>query len=269
MSDLIVYHEIERPPIPLQWDYEESVEKMRGNVYKMRFLDEESVKEVWVANQVLDGRGGDRGNQYTGGKVAKDKKLTFATYCEDIGITKQSAYNWFERWGLRSPKRLVGKFTGNAENYTPEAVIKDVKAVLGEIDLDPASCEEAQQIVQAKTYFTSEDDGLSKPWNGRVFLNPPYDAKTIKQFTNKLLSERDNIISAILLTNNNTDTSWFHNCARCADILCFTNGRIGFYTSEIEKTAPTNGQTFFYFGGNKNRFKEIFLTRGLLMEVVV
>ncbi len=265
MSDWIPVTIVEKPPIPIQWDYDESVQNVKGKIYKLKYISKETVIEIYIANEKLDGRGNHWEEKRQGIEV---KKLTFTFYCNDIGITKQTAYNWMEKYGLRSPKRLVGKFTGNAENYTPEAVISDVRKVLGEIDLDPASCERAQRVVQAKEYWTMEDDALSREWHGRVFLNPPYDAQTIRQFTNKLLEEQDNISSAILLTNNNTDTRWFHRCARAASIICLTAGRINFYTEEIEKTMPTNGQAFFYFGPDQNGFIKTFVTKGLLMTVV-
>lgn len=59
------------------------------------------------------------------------------------------------------------------EHYTPPDIIEGVRAVLGSIDLDPASCEVANTIVKAKKIYTKEDDGLVQDWLGRVFLNPP------------------------------------------------------------------------------------------------
>jgi hypothetical protein len=65
---------------------------------------------------------------------------------------------------------------GSAEWYTPPSVIEPARAVLGGIDLDPASCRVAQTIVQARRLFTAQDDGLTKDWvpsTDSVWLNPP------------------------------------------------------------------------------------------------
>ena len=139
---------------------------------------------------------------------------------------------------------------------------------MGDIDLDPASCSFAQKIVQAKRYFTEEDDSLRPDvvWEGRIFLNPPYAAGVIDRFIEKLLSST--FEQAILLTNNNTDTRWFHSAAIASQSVCFTSGRINFYTEEIDKTLPTNGQSFFYFGENIDLFCKIFSDVGLIMKVI-
>ena len=55
------------------------------------------------------------------------------------------------------------------EWYTPGDIIERARAVLGEIDLDPASNAHAQKTVRAKRFYTKDDDGLSKPWSGRKF----------------------------------------------------------------------------------------------------
>ena len=72
--------------------------------------------------------------------------------------------------------------TGEFERYTPAQYIEAARRVLGEIDLDPASCEIAQRTVKAVEYFTAKDDGLEQEWHGRVWLNPPYAQPVIAQF---------------------------------------------------------------------------------------
>ena len=59
------------------------------------------------------------------------------------------------------------------EHYTPPRIVNAARLALGHIDLDPASCEEANAWIKASRIFTREDDGFIKPWSGRVFLNPP------------------------------------------------------------------------------------------------
>ena len=63
------------------------------------------------------------------------------------------------------------------ERYTPSWLIDLVSEVLGEIDVDPAA--DPNKRVPAKNHFTLEDDGLSQPWSGSVYLNPPYSGRSI------------------------------------------------------------------------------------------
>lgn len=64
------------------------------------------------------------------------------------------------------------------EHYTPAPVIEAARAVMGGIDLDPASCAVANETVKALAFFTKDDDGLGRAWGSsadpsRVWLNPP------------------------------------------------------------------------------------------------
>lgn len=57
------------------------------------------------------------------------------------------------------------------EWYTP----KELFDVLGlEFDLDVASPIDNKGHVPASRRYTIEDDGLAQPWEGRVWMNPPY-----------------------------------------------------------------------------------------------
>ncbi len=62
-----------------------------------------------------------------------------------------------------------------AEHYTPCEYVETARYVLGAIDLDPASNPLANKTIRAHSYYTTEEDGLTLPWLGRVFCNPPGD----------------------------------------------------------------------------------------------
>src|SRR5207253_2666456 len=108
------------------------------------------------------------------------------------------------------------------------------------IDLDPASCYEANQTVRASRYYTKEDDGLSKEWYGNVWLNPPYSlsdrqdsrglfASSTAMFSNKLVDEYKvgNVTQAIMLVVSQTHSRWFKRMWEYP--ICFTDHRIKFH----------------------------------------
>jgi hypothetical protein len=56
---------------------------------------------------------------------------------------------------------------------TPKNIIDAARKTMGEITLDPASCERSNEIVKAAHIFSLEDNGFTQDWHGSVFLNPP------------------------------------------------------------------------------------------------
>ena len=158
-------------------------------------------------------------------------------------------------------------FTGNNEWHTPAPHLALVRQVLDQIDLDPASNDIAQRRICAARYFTKDDDGLSKPWHGRVFMNPPFAYPSIELFIDKLLGELNDgrVTDAVVLTNNFSDTGWFHKATRAAAATCITKGRVRFESPEGDSAQPTQGQTFFYFGDQIDRFREAFAGHGIIM----
>lgn len=164
---------------------------------------------------------------------------------------------------IRQPKVVHGtQLTGNIEWYTPPEYVEAARKVMGKIDCDPASSVLAQNVIQANTYYTIHDNGLSKSWTGSVWLNPPYAAKLINPFVDKLLAHlEDGAVShAIMLTHCNTDTKWYHRAVEsqhCSSI-CQTRGRVRFYDANGTANSPTHGHIFIYFGKRKARFRNEF-----------
>jgi hypothetical protein len=65
----------------------------------------------------------------------------------------------------------------SSEWFTPIEIVEAARRLMHSIDCDPASNSVAQRIVEARTYFTRETDGLLADWRGNVFLNPPTPPK--------------------------------------------------------------------------------------------
>jgi hypothetical protein len=61
----------------------------------------------------------------------------------------------------------------STEHYTPAFIVEAARQTMGGIDLDPASCSEANAWIQAGMWLGREDDGFKRRWHGRVLLNPP------------------------------------------------------------------------------------------------
>lgn len=60
------------------------------------------------------------------------------------------------------------------EHYTPREYVEAARITMGGIDLDPATTPSVNAwSVKATNIYTKEDDGLSKAWFGKVFVNPP------------------------------------------------------------------------------------------------
>lgn len=169
---------------------------------------------------------------------------------------------------IQKAKAHVAHNSGENEWYTPAVFVESARAVLGVIDCDPASCELANKTVQASSYFTKENDGLSKRWFGNVWMNPPYAQPLMSQFAEAVSSkyESGEIVSAIVLVNNATETSWFQRMLTSANAVCFVKSRIKFIDQHGKPSgAPLQGQAVLYFGKCVLDFSKEFQKHGKVL----
>lgn len=100
----------------------------------------------------------------------------------------------------------------------------------------------------AKMQYTKEYDGLSMPWEGRVWLNPPYGRQTFL-WMEKLAKHGDGI--AIIFAR--TETRGFHEWIwNKADGLFFFKGRISFCRVDGTRSGPANAPSCLVAYGRKN-----------------
>lgn len=185
----------------------------------------------------------------------------FADICEAARQDQRPVTRTF----LRSVgKAHVASNSGQNEWYTPPEYIEAARAVMGGIDLDPASSDIANERVKAARYFTAEDDGLAQEWSGRVWMNPPYAKKLIEPFIEKIV--KSEIDQAVVLVNNGTDSKWGQKLLIASNAVCFPSGRIRFMSPSGERgAAPLQGQMIGGIRVNLSRFQEQFGKFGAIL----
>jgi site-specific DNA-methyltransferase (adenine-specific) len=123
----------------------------------------------------------------------------------------------------------------SCEWRTDPVVFADLSAKYGPFDLDPCATSENAKCPR---YFTKEDDGLSQPWTGRVFVNPPYGRSLAAWMRKAWESSRTTAELVVCLVPARVDTHWFHDYA-CRGEVTFLRGRLKFGAGESSAPFPS------------------------------
>lgn len=122
---------------------------------------------------------------------------------------------------------------------------REITRALGVFDLDPCAAS-GQPWKHALRNLTERQDGLSKTWTGRVWMNPPYSRNCIEPFVEKFVEHGN----GIALVFPRTDTKWFQALTRSADAMLLKAGRIAFCRLDGAPGKKFLGSLFVAMGKN-------------------
>lgn len=160
------------------------------------------------------------------------------------------------------------------EYYTPSPIAESSRKVMGSIDLDPTSCEFANQTIKAKHYYTREQDALSRDWTEHsprtLYCNFPYSNGIMRLLVDHLVLfwQVSTTVEHTILICNTTDTSssWFQLMLKESDALCFPDDRVEFTLPDGSVNNNNRyAQAIFYMGHDPGAFCVEFAKYGFAM----
>lgn len=149
----------------------------------------------------------------------------------------------------------------SVEWYTPQWIFDALGITF---DLDPASPYNAPTHVPAEAHYTVFDNGLTKPWFGRVWLNPPYGPDT--GFWIRRMIDHGN---GIALVFSRTDAAWCQEAMQAATAMVFLAGRVEFVPgleNQHKRSRAGAGTVLFAFGEDSARALERLSNRGVFFK---
>jgi hypothetical protein len=130
---------------------------------------------------------------------------------------------------LGSHQQCVGK---SQVHLTPRWIVEAV----GPFDLDPCAATERPWDCAARNYVEA-DDGLTLPWEGRVWLNPPFDRYQVAKWMQKLADHGD----GIALVHARTEAEWFQPVWHHASLILFLGKRLKFCRPDGSEQPANSG----------------------------
>lgn len=131
--------------------------------------------------------------------------------------------------------------------YTPPHIFDALGMTF---DLDPCSPGPGHWVPARKVY-TKADDGLPRPWDGIVFMNPPFGGRHGHvPWLEKFLQHGN----GIAVVRAYTSAGWFHDHAIKAQTLLFPRGKTKFIRPDGSVGgSPGHGVVLLGMGDDANR----------------
>ena len=133
---------------------------------------------------------------------------------------------------------FIGNETSN-DYYTPRFIFDALNVTF---DIDVCAPFGGVPWLPAKSYFTVLDDGLVQPWNGLVWMNPPYSKTT--PWIDKFIQHSNGI--GLLFTGK---SEWFNNLWKQADGILLLPPTLKFHRYMGEEMGIYSSSVLIAMGG--------------------
>lgn len=139
----------------------------------------------------------------------------------------------------------------------------EIMAKLGAFDLDPCAPVKRPWDT-ARRHFTVEDDGLSKDWFGRVWMNPPFGREAAIWL--RRMADHGN---GIALIPARTETAMFYESVwNRAHAILFMKGRPHFHRVDGTRAAANSGAPICLVAyGQRNHAALLYSRLGAVVPV--
>ena len=126
--------------------------------------------------------------------------------------------------------------TGNIVAETPKYLFDKISSIFN-FSLDVCALPEN---AKCENYYTPKDNGLSKPWMGGVWCNPPY-GREISSWVKKAYEESQKEYNdfVLMLLPARTDTKWWWEYVQGKATLFFIKGRVKFGDHNVGAPFPS------------------------------
>lgn len=131
-------------------------------------------------------------------------------------------------------------FSSESELWgTPDRLWLPIQKKWGPFTLDPCADETNNK---ADCYFDQKANGLEQRWDGRVFVNPPFNRKKkmyVGPWVEKALDELDTCELIVMVLPTKTDVKWWQRLVMLrAKEVYFVEGRVKFVQPGKDNSAP-------------------------------
>lgn len=92
---------------------------------------------------------------------------------------------------------------------------------------------------KCEKFYSPEIDGLSQPWDGIVWCNPPYGRQIGNWVERASVSSGERGTTVVMLLPVRTDTKWFHDYIYGKAEIRFVKGRLKFGGSKNSAPFPS------------------------------
>jgi phage N-6-adenine-methyltransferase len=147
----------------------------------------------------------------------------------------------------------VAHSSASDEWSTPQDLVDELAAEFAPngFTLDPAASDANHK---APHYYTQETDGLSRPWFGRVFLNPPFSHRQIGAWMTKAQEEVESGRAELVvcLVPARPDTQWWRSAVESAAVVRFLPSRITYGSVDGGGDRAPFGSALIVYGGQQD-----------------